>query len=53
METFLVLLLIGAVIYIIYLERQPKTDKERKAAEAMRERMTKTKEIQARKNSQD
>jgi Tfp pilus assembly protein PilO len=51
MEMLLVILLIAAVGYIVYLEQQPKTDKERKKRDDMRERMVKTKEIQAKKDA--
>jgi Tfp pilus assembly protein PilO len=51
MEMLLVILLIAAVGYIVYLGQQPKTDKERKKRDDMRERMVKTKEIQAKKDA--
>lgn len=51
MENLLVILLIAAVGYIIYLQQQPKTDKERKRNEEMRERMARTKAIQAAKDA--
>lgn len=47
----MIILLIAAVGYIIYLEQQPKTDKERKRNEEMRERMIRTKAIQAEKDA--
>lgn len=50
MENLLVILLIAAVGYIIYLEQQPKTDKERRRNEEMRERTVRAKAIQAAKD---
>ena len=50
MEIILSIFLLIAVGYIIYLESLPKTDKERKRNEEMRERMVITKQIQAEKD---
>lgn len=49
-EFILLVLLIGAVGYIIWLEQQPKTDAEREAEDQRRERLRKLKEIERQKD---
>lgn len=51
MEALLFIFLIIAIVYILYLEQQPRTDKERKKRDDMRERMAMAKEIQAGKDA--
>ena len=51
METSLCIFLVIAVVYILYLEQQPKTDKQRKMQEEMRERRARVKDIQAEKDA--
>ncbi|MCW2950761.1 MAG: hypothetical protein JWN41_1774 [Thermoleophilia bacterium] len=51
METALAFIVIALVIYIIYLQAQPKTDAERAKREAMDERMRETKRRQAEKKN--
>lgn len=49
-EFILLVFLLVAVGYILWQEKQPKTDAERKAEEHRRERMRQVKEIQRQKD---
>lgn len=49
LEWFLLLCLLVAVGYIMYLEKQPKTDAERARRDAMEERMRETRRRHAEK----
>lgn len=50
-EFILLVFLLVAVGYILWLEKQPKTDTEREAEDHRRARMRQVKEIQRRKDS--
>jgi uncharacterized membrane protein len=50
MELTLGIFLAIAIIYILWQEKQPKTDKERKLHEGIRERRAAAREIQDEKN---
>lgn len=49
-EFILLVFLIGAVGYIMWLEKQPRTDAEREAEEHRRDRLRKLKEIEQQKD---
>ena len=49
LEGFLLVLLLAAVAYIIYLEQQPKTDREREQHALMKKRLHRTIDEQARR----
>jgi hypothetical protein len=49
-EFILLVFLIGAVGYIMWLEKQPRTDAEREAEEHRRDRLRKLKEVEQQKD---